>query len=334
MEFLKTLMLYMSLTFASSVQEAPLPEPTAVPTATPVVIAGEIIPHDEDAPAITATLPPAAGETPAPPVVATPEPRPTITPNTAYSNIRYGNRGANVKRMQERLIELGYLDGTADGAYGTKTLKALKLFQQVNGLTADGVAGDATQTQLFENPDVLPNPARVTPTPEPTQAPAPEATADAAPTIAPPQETLALLDGASIVFNGSGEALSYVDQADGVSVFKAPRMWQSKDGDVLLCLAEVAASLDDWGFERVEGGWELSAAGYAVTLLREGDALACTVDGTPLALEATDALTHQDELLVTPAFLEKALQAETLWDADEQTLMIQLAHKSVAQSED
>ena len=130
MEFLKTLMLYMSLTFASSVQEAPLPEPTAVPTATPVVIAGEIIPHDEDAPAITATLPPAAGETPAPPVVTTPEPRPTITPNTAYSNIRYGNRGANVKRMQERLIELGYLDGTADGAYGTKTLKALKLFQQ------------------------------------------------------------------------------------------------------------------------------------------------------------------------------------------------------------
>jgi len=65
------------------------------------------------------------------------------------------------------LIELGYLTGEADGAYGGKTRKAVLLFQYYNGLQQDGIAGRKTQTVLFEDPDVVANPDA--PTPAPTE---------------------------------------------------------------------------------------------------------------------------------------------------------------------
>ena len=49
-----------------------------------------------------------------------------------------------MRDLQNRLIALGYLTGTADGNFGTQTSLALIAFQQANGLTADGVAGAKT----------------------------------------------------------------------------------------------------------------------------------------------------------------------------------------------
>ncbi|MFR2019873.1 MAG: peptidoglycan-binding domain-containing protein [Christensenellales bacterium] len=46
--------------------------------------------------------------------------------------------------MQERLIELNYLSGVADGVFGAETQNALTAFQTRNGLTADGTAGAST----------------------------------------------------------------------------------------------------------------------------------------------------------------------------------------------
>ncbi len=62
--------------------------------------------------------------------------------------LREGDRGAEVKAMQKRLKELGYLTGSADGVFGPMTTEAVKAFQKRNGLTADGVVGPATLAKL------------------------------------------------------------------------------------------------------------------------------------------------------------------------------------------
>ena len=54
-----------------------------------------------------------------------------------------------VKVLQERLIELGYLDGTADGVYGQGTFMAVGYFQQDNGIQPTGNADVATQQILY-----------------------------------------------------------------------------------------------------------------------------------------------------------------------------------------
>ncbi|MGN1018765.1 MAG: peptidoglycan-binding protein, partial [Aristaeellaceae bacterium] len=132
MDFLKTLMLYMSLTFATAVQGAEPPVETAVPTLTPTPAVVETVPGETAAPTVITASPTA---TPDPDATATPAPQPTITPNTGYRNLQMNSRGDQVKRLQERLIELGYLNGAADGAFGRQTYNAVIAFQKANGLT-------------------------------------------------------------------------------------------------------------------------------------------------------------------------------------------------------
>ena len=59
-----------------------------------------------------------------------------------------GDTGENVKKIQRRLIQYDYMDGTADGVYGEKTRQAVIRFQKKYGLTADGVVGPATAAKL------------------------------------------------------------------------------------------------------------------------------------------------------------------------------------------
>ena len=57
--------------------------------------------------------------------------------------------GPGVKLLQERLRELGYLKGSADGWFGEGTRSAIERFQEVNGLKPNGFADRALQTALF-----------------------------------------------------------------------------------------------------------------------------------------------------------------------------------------
>lgn len=59
-----------------------------------------------------------------------------------------GSTGATVTTIQQKLIRWGYLEGEADGIYGSRTAAAVRLFQKRNGLTVDGVAGPATLAAL------------------------------------------------------------------------------------------------------------------------------------------------------------------------------------------
>lgn len=52
-------------------------------------------------------------------------------------------------QVQERLAMLGYQPGPIDDVLGPKTIEAIKQFQRVHGLAADGVAGPKTLSKLF-----------------------------------------------------------------------------------------------------------------------------------------------------------------------------------------
>jgi peptidoglycan hydrolase-like protein with peptidoglycan-binding domain len=63
-------------------------------------------------------------------------------------SLKKGSTGDQVKYVQQGLIGLGYLEGAADGKYGSKTEAAVQKYQKARGLTADGVAGPKTCTTL------------------------------------------------------------------------------------------------------------------------------------------------------------------------------------------
>ena len=69
--------------------------------------------------------------------------------NAGYPVLRVGSTGSDVSDLQARLTELGYYTGTIDGKYSTGTQSAVTEFQSRNGLTADGIAGRATQDKLY-----------------------------------------------------------------------------------------------------------------------------------------------------------------------------------------
>ena len=182
MNYMKILLIYMAATMSLAVQSTTAPVETPVPTPEAAV---EQQAEGADLPGVTVIIAP---DTPAPPS-ETPPPVPEITPNRKYHNLKKGDKGRDVKALQERLIELGYLpEGAADGNFGNQTYKAVRAFQYYNGLSRDGIAGKRTQTYLFENPDVNPYP---TPTPEPTETPEPaETPAPTARTEEIPADTL------------------------------------------------------------------------------------------------------------------------------------------------
>ncbi|HZH75347.1 MAG TPA: peptidoglycan-binding protein [Archangium sp.] len=62
--------------------------------------------------------------------------------------LKQGQSGAPVSALQNRLNQLGFNVGAADGQFGPKTDAAVKAFQKANGLVADGVVGPRTWNKL------------------------------------------------------------------------------------------------------------------------------------------------------------------------------------------
>ena len=70
----------------------------------------------------------------------------------SYGTLSRGSRGEEVRALQQRLIELGYLDDVADGIFGAKTQYAVRLLQTdlaERGFSANGVATPELQDVLF-----------------------------------------------------------------------------------------------------------------------------------------------------------------------------------------
>ncbi|MDD2648181.1 MAG: spore cortex-lytic enzyme [Eubacteriales bacterium] len=64
------------------------------------------------------------------------------------SSVYWGMRGTDVRAVQQKLIQYGYMSGSADGVFGQKTYTAVVAFQKKNGLKADGVVGASTAAAL------------------------------------------------------------------------------------------------------------------------------------------------------------------------------------------
>jgi len=99
----------------------------------------------------------------------------TVSPTASaeYATLRSGDSNDDVRSLQTRLIELGFLTATADGDYGSKTVSAVKKAQALAGLEVTGVADSETQRALwaYDAPTAQPQPTKIktTPTPEPEE---------------------------------------------------------------------------------------------------------------------------------------------------------------------
>jgi len=80
-------------------------------------------------------------------------PAPSYRPATR--ELRPGSRGADVKRLQQRLAQLSYFPGPIDGQFGTDTEEAVWAFQEMQGLPVTGTVASRTERSL-----VSPKPPR------------------------------------------------------------------------------------------------------------------------------------------------------------------------------
>lgn len=92
---------------------------------------------------------------------------PNNTPTPTPLLLKLGAQNDEVRRMQQRLKELGFYTGEVDGQFGPGTQEAVILFQTQHGLTPDGIAGEGTRTRLYSQSAQTFIP---TPSPAPTAA--------------------------------------------------------------------------------------------------------------------------------------------------------------------
>lgn len=62
--------------------------------------------------------------------------------------LKQGSQGTQVRTLQTKLINWGYMTGSVDGIFGPKTLNGVLYFQRKNGLVADGIVGAKTAAAL------------------------------------------------------------------------------------------------------------------------------------------------------------------------------------------
>ena len=78
------------------------------------------------------------------------DPESGLAPYVTYSTLRQGSTGESVTQLQQALFEQGYLSAEdVTGEYTTATMQAVITFQMDHSLTADGIAGQMTQSALY-----------------------------------------------------------------------------------------------------------------------------------------------------------------------------------------
>ncbi len=78
----------------------------------------------------------------------TPSPTPKISQNTF---LKVGSQNDEVKKLQGRLIDLGYLSGLATGKFDRATESAVIAFQDRNMSYSDGIAGPETLKKVYSS---------------------------------------------------------------------------------------------------------------------------------------------------------------------------------------
>ena len=111
--------------------------------------------------------------TPVPTATPVPTPSPTPGPYEAFKrNLSYGSTGADVQKVQQRLMDLGFFTyyKTTTGYY-KNTQAAVEAFQAHNGLEITGVVNEDTWNALFNDTSTVDANSEPKPAYEPTPLP-------------------------------------------------------------------------------------------------------------------------------------------------------------------
>ena len=395
MDFLKTLLAYMALMATLGVQEGPAPQTVSTPTPLPAHVTASPVPFQTQSPTAT----------PAPSIA----PGPALTPNKRYSKVEFGDKGTAVRKLQNQLIELGFMPkGSADGQYGYQTYNAVKDFQRANGLDVDGVAGPITLTYLYENPNIItltgntpvptatPTPslppleslsssqestpavtqsitqpvtqpatqpsgqgitsavtvapnrptgsatARVTPTAEPTPVPSSSVVApvtslsssNVVAHITPKYPNYIFhLEDSTVISGESGEALYYNKTVNGLPGLVPLDIWMNDFNAAVVSLPQLANAMK-WPLTTRGNTYTLTACGYSVTIDFQANGLMVLVDGHPIFVPDEDAFLYENTLFVSEGFLRTTINANTVLDISENSLVLFCKDKSVANAQD
>lgn len=86
---------------------------------------------------------------PSPDSSASPSPEPSPTPDPT---LKKGDENDRVQQLQERLMDLGYMDiDESTKLFGPATKQAVEYFQRQHGLPQDGIAGPDTLNLIFSD---------------------------------------------------------------------------------------------------------------------------------------------------------------------------------------
>ena len=66
----------------------------------------------------------------------------------AVTTLYWGSQGNLVRTVQDKLLRWRYYEGKVDGIFGARTYRAVRRFQEKNGLNVDGVVGPSTAIAL------------------------------------------------------------------------------------------------------------------------------------------------------------------------------------------
>lgn len=97
----------------------------------------------------TTVMEPSNDPTPTPAATRKPSATKAPTAKPSYKALFEGDKGEDVRRMQRKLIDLGYLNDTADGQFGPRTASAVREFSETNGLGSYSYASSAMLEKLY-----------------------------------------------------------------------------------------------------------------------------------------------------------------------------------------
>jgi peptidoglycan hydrolase-like protein with peptidoglycan-binding domain len=110
--------------------------------------APSVLPSTEPSSAPSASETPSATPSSSASPSASASPTPTPTATAKPQKLKVGSKGPAVLALQQRLTELGYWNGKADGKFGGTTQQAVFALQKAAGIGRDGSVGPKTQKAL------------------------------------------------------------------------------------------------------------------------------------------------------------------------------------------
>ena len=136
---------------------------------------------------------------------------------------------------------------------------------------------------------------------------------------------------AAIALNEGDGPLEYIVMEDGVPVKAQPRLSQN-GAKIRVSLDDICKCVDSWRLtDDGVGSVVLEAAGYTLALYNEDAGCSATLDGLEIPMKEEDFDFVSEGHFINAEFLATALKGEAIWDQEENTLILRIRDKAVAE---